>query len=88
MASAKFEIEDLGEQDQDEYSYYSEGEGDEGFQVEVDMGNGRVQKIDLTEEEYTKIFDEGQQDLLVKIIKELQIKEAKQASLATDETTL
>eukprot|EP00350_Pseudokeronopsis_sp_OXSARD2_P009721 CAMPEP_0170542610 /NCGR_PEP_ID=MMETSP0211-20121228/1980_1 /TAXON_ID=311385 /ORGANISM="Pseudokeronopsis sp., Strain OXSARD2" /LENGTH=84 /DNA_ID=CAMNT_0010845725 /DNA_START=1602 /DNA_END=1856 /DNA_ORIENTATION=- len=33
---------------------------DESFRVEVDLGKGVVESIKLTEDEYKKIFDEGQ----------------------------
>jgi hypothetical protein len=80
----KFVIEDLGEEveeadEEDEEEYYEEydEEGEEGeqetsFNVEVELGNGTKQMIKLTEEEYTKIFDEGEQQLLIQKIKEAQ----------------
>jgi hypothetical protein len=38
--------------------------------VEVELGNGKKQLIKLTEEEYNKIFEEGDHALLVVKIKE------------------
>lgn len=81
----KFVIEDLGEEveeveeslEEDEYfDEYGEEESKEdphtSFNVEVELGDGEKRLIKLTEEEYSKIFNEGDQGLLISKIKELK----------------
>lgn len=45
-------------------------EEDGSFNVEIELGNGEKKRIKLTEEEYNKIFEENDRELLLKKIKE------------------
>jgi hypothetical protein len=79
----KFVIEDLGEEveeaeEEDEEEYYDEygeqlsGEHETSFNVEVELEDGEKRLIKLTEDEYNKIFEEGDQGLLIAKIKGLK----------------
>ena len=83
----KFVIEDLGEEVEEvdeakeESEYYEYGdeeaaeEGNTSFNVEVELASGKKQLIKLTEDEYNRIFEGGDQALLIAKIKEYQEEE-------------
>lgn len=72
------EVDEELENEDEEAEYYEYGDESEkevgeentSFNVEVELGNGKKQMIKLSEEEYNKIFDDGDQGLLITKIKE------------------
>mmetsp|Transcript_22940 Transcript_22940/g.17386 ORF Transcript_22940/g.17386 Transcript_22940/m.17386 type:complete len:112 (+) Transcript_22940:219-554(+) len=91
-------IEDVikEEECEDEEYYYDEyaseygdevGALRESFCVEVDLGGGLTETIKLTEQEYIKIFEGGEQGLLIEKVKELQRAKGMNVSNMTNDNT-